>query len=48
LSKAGYIDFVREQDRSIYSIETDLPLHLPFQRDMEIRELLGLLREHNG
>jgi predicted transcriptional regulator len=48
LSKAGYIDFVREQDRSIYSIKTDLPLHLPFQRDMDIRALLGLLREHNS
>jgi hypothetical protein len=24
-----------------------LPLHLPFQRDVDIKALLGLLREHN-
>src|SRR5580658_620414 len=47
LSKAGYVDLVKEGRRNIYSIKTDLSLHLPFQRDVNIKALLGLLRERN-
>ena len=47
LSKAGYVDLMKEGHRNIYSIKTDLPLHLPFQRDADIKALLDLLREHN-
>jgi predicted DNA-binding transcriptional regulator len=48
LSKAGYVDLVKVGRRNIYSIKTDLPLHLPFQRDVDIKALLCLLREHNN
>jgi hypothetical protein len=48
LSEAGYVDLVTEGHRNIYSIKTDLRPHLPFQRDVDIRALLGLLREHNS
>jgi len=47
LSKAGYVDLMREGRQNLYSIKTDLPLHLPFQRDVDIKALLGILREHN-
>lgn len=45
LSKAGYVDLMKEGHRNIYSIKTDLALHLPFERDVDINALLGLLRE---
>jgi predicted transcriptional regulator len=47
LSKAGYVELVREGHRNVYSITTDLPLHLASQRDEDIKALLGLLREHD-
>jgi DNA-binding transcriptional ArsR family regulator len=47
LSNAGYVDLMKEGHRNIYSIKTDLPLHLPGQRDVDIKALIGLLREHN-
>jgi predicted DNA-binding transcriptional regulator len=46
LSKAGYIDLNKVGRRSIYSVKTDLPLHLPFKRDVDIKALIGILREH--
>ena len=45
LSKAGYVDLMKEGHRNIYSIKPDLALHLPFERDVDINALLGLLRE---
>jgi predicted DNA-binding transcriptional regulator len=48
LSKAGYLDLRKEGRRNIYSVKTDLPLHLPFQRDVDIKALLRLIREHNN
>jgi hypothetical protein len=48
LSEAGYVDLVTEGHRNIYSIKTDSPLHLPLQRDADLRALLGLIREHNS
>jgi hypothetical protein len=47
LSKAGYLELDKVGGRDIYSITTDLPLHLAFQRDLEIKALLGLLQEHH-
>ena len=47
LSKAGYIDLNKVGRRNIYSIRTDLPLHLPFKRDVDMKALLGILREHD-
>jgi len=43
LSKTGYLQRGREGRRNVYSVKTDLPLHLPFQRDTDIRALLGIL-----
>ena len=43
LSKTGYLHREREGRRNVYSVKTDLPLHLPFQRDIDIRALLGIL-----
>src|ERR1700676_1024385 len=36
LGRSGYIDTVREGRRNLYSIRTDRPFHLPFQRDIDI------------
>ena len=43
LSRTGYLQRGREGRRNVYSVKTDLPLHLPFQRDIDIRALLGIL-----
>src|ERR1700720_471842 len=42
LTKTGYLHREREGRRNVYSVKTDLPLHLPFQRDIDIRALLGI------
>jgi hypothetical protein len=43
LAKTGYIVSKREGRRNVYSVKTDLPFHLPFQRDIDIKALLGIL-----
>jgi DNA-binding IclR family transcriptional regulator len=43
LSNAGYIDREREGRRNVYSLKTGLPLHLPFQDDLDIDALLSIL-----
>jgi hypothetical protein len=43
LSHAGYIDREREGRRNVYSLKTGLPLHLPFQDDLDIDALLSIL-----
>jgi DNA-binding transcriptional ArsR family regulator len=43
LDKAGYIDSEREGRRKLYRVRTDRPFHLPFQRDIDINALLGML-----
>ena len=51
LSNSGYLTREREGRRNLYSVKTDLPLQLPFQRDIDIRALLGILGwtdDHNG
>jgi predicted transcriptional regulator len=48
LSEAGYVDLAAEGHRNIYSIKTASALHLPLQRDADLRALLGLLRECNS
>jgi hypothetical protein len=51
LSNSGYLTREREGRRNLYNVKTDLPLQLPFQRDIDIRALLGILGwtdDHNG
>jgi hypothetical protein len=48
LSKTGYLLREREGRRNVYSLKTDLPLHLPFQRDIDINALLGILGATNN
>jgi predicted DNA-binding transcriptional regulator len=43
LTKSGYLDREKDGRRSVYRVKTDLPLHLPFQRDRDIKSLLELL-----
>jgi DNA-binding IclR family transcriptional regulator len=43
LSNAGYINREREGRRNVYSLKTGLPLHLPFQDDLDIDALLAIL-----
>jgi predicted ArsR family transcriptional regulator len=43
LTKAGYIDRQREGRRNVYSVRSDRPFNLPFQRDIDINALLGML-----
>ena len=43
LTKAGYIDSKRQGRRNVYSVRTDRPFNLPFQRDIDINALLGML-----
>jgi len=43
LSNAGYIEREREGRRNVYSLKTGLPLHLPFQDDVDIDALLSIL-----
>jgi predicted ArsR family transcriptional regulator len=43
LTKTGYIDSTREGRRNVYSVRSDRPFNLPFQRDIDIKALLGML-----
>jgi len=43
LTKTGYIDSVRQGRRNVYSVRSDRPFNLPFQRDIDIDALLGML-----
>jgi hypothetical protein len=43
LVKTGYIDSTREGRRNVYSVKNDRPFNLPFQRDVDINALLGIL-----
>lgn len=45
LDRAGYIASTREGRRRLYSVSTNRPFHLPFQRDIDINALLGILAE---
>ncbi len=44
LAKAGYIDRTREGRRNVYSVNTDTPLGLPTQRDIDIGSLLAVVQ----
>src|ERR1700734_208935 len=43
LTKTGYIDSERQGRRNVYSVRGDRPFNLPFQRDIDINALLGML-----
>jgi hypothetical protein len=43
LVKSGYIDSERQGRRNVYSVRVDRPFSLPFQRDIDINALLGIL-----
>jgi predicted HTH transcriptional regulator len=43
LVKSGYIDSERQGRRNVYSVRVDRPFNLPFQRDIDINALLGIL-----
>jgi DNA-binding transcriptional ArsR family regulator len=43
LVKTGYIDSERQGRRNVYSVRGDRPFNLPFQRDVDINALLGIL-----
>lgn len=43
LARAGYIDRARDGRRNQYTVNTDAPLGLPIQRDVDIGSLLDLL-----
>ena len=43
LARAGYIDRARDGRRNHYTVNTDAPLGLPIQRDVDIGSLLNLL-----
>jgi predicted HTH transcriptional regulator len=43
LVKSGYIDSERQGRRNVYSVRVDRPFNLPFQRDIDINALLGML-----
>jgi DNA-binding transcriptional ArsR family regulator len=43
LTRTGYIDSRREGRRNVYSVRNDRPFNLPFQRDIDINALLGML-----
>jgi predicted HTH transcriptional regulator len=43
LVKTGYIDSERQGRRNVYSVRGDRPFNLPFQRDIDISVLLGIL-----
>jgi hypothetical protein len=45
LTKTGYIGSEREGRRNVYSVRIDRPFHLPFQRDIDIHALLGILAQ---
>src|SRR6202044_3462801 len=43
LTRTGYIDSEREGRRNVYSVRIDRPFNLPFQRDIDINALLGII-----
>jgi hypothetical protein len=43
LKNTGYIDSERQGRRNVYRVRTDRPFNLPFQRDIDIDALLGML-----
>jgi DNA-binding transcriptional ArsR family regulator len=43
LVKSGYIDSERQGRRNVYRVKVDRPFNLPFQRDIDINALLGML-----
>jgi hypothetical protein len=43
LVATGYIDRQREGRRNVYHVKNHLPLRLPFQRNLDIKSLLGIL-----
>src|ERR1700722_12329800 len=43
LTKTGYIDSERHGRRNVYNVKSDRPFNLPFQRDIDINALLGML-----
>src|SRR3984957_2289010 len=43
LANTGYIDSERQGRRNVYSVKSDRPFNLPFQRDIDINALLGML-----
>jgi hypothetical protein len=43
LVRTGYVSRERDGRRNVYSVRTDLPLHIPFQRDLDIAALVELL-----
>jgi predicted ArsR family transcriptional regulator len=43
LTKSGYIDSKRQGRRNVYSVRTDRPFNLPFQRDIDINAILSML-----
>lgn len=43
LVRTGYVSREREGRRNVYSVRMDLPLHIPFQRDLDIAALVELL-----
>ena len=47
LAKTGYIDSERQGRRNVYSVRNDQPFNLPFQRDVDIKALLGILAHMN-
>jgi predicted ArsR family transcriptional regulator len=48
LTKTGYIDSERQGRRNVYSVRSDRPFNLPFQRDIDINALLGMLAHLSG
>ena len=43
LTRTGYIESERLGRRNVYSVRSDRPFNLPFQRDIDINALLGIL-----
>ena len=43
LARAGYIERARDGRRNLYKVNTDAPLGLPIQRDVDIGSLLAVL-----
>ncbi len=43
LTRTGHIDSERQGRRNVYSVRSDRPFNLSFQRDFDINALLGML-----
>jgi hypothetical protein len=43
LISTGYLDREREGRRNVYQVRTNLPLRLPFARDLDIKSLLAIM-----